>query len=58
MTLSPPVTVTSFTLSDADTRFQGDDDICDNFSLRYRKALFGIDHEIPWTYVRGEELDQ
>ena len=52
------MTVTSFTRTDADTRFQGDDDIYDNISLRYRKALFGIDYEIPWTYVRGEELDQ
>ena len=58
MPLSPPVTVTSFTRTDADTRFQGDDDIYDNISLRYHKALFGIDYEIPWTYVRGEELDQ
>ena len=58
MPLNPPVTVTSFTRTDADTRFQGDDDIYDNISLRYRKALFGIDYEIPWTYVRGEELDQ
>ena len=58
MPLNPPVTVTSFTRTDADTRFQGDDDIYDNISLRYHKALFGIDYEIPWTYVRGEELDQ
>ena len=58
MPLSPPVTFTWFTRTDADTRFQGDDDIYGNISLRYRKALFGIDYEIPWTYVRGEELDQ
>ena len=58
MPLSPPVTVMSFTRTDADTRFQGDDDIYDNISLRYHKAFFGIDYEIPWTYVRGEERDQ
>ena len=58
MPLSLQVTVNSFTRTDADTRFLGDDDIYDNISLRYRKALFGIDYEIPWTYVRGEELDQ
>ena len=58
MPLNPPVTVTSFTRTDADTRFQGDDDIYDNISLRYRKSLFGIDYEIPWTYVQGEERDQ
>ncbi len=56
MPLSPPVT--SFTRTDADTRFQGNDGIYDNISLRYRKALYGIDYEIPWTYVRGEERDQ
>ena len=58
MPLSPPVTVTSFTRTDADTRFQGDDDIYDNISMRYRKALFGIEYDIPWTYVQGEERDQ
>ena len=58
MPLSPPMTLTSFTRTDADTRFQGDDDIYDNISLRYHKALFGISYKIPWTYVRGEELDQ
>ena len=58
MPLNPPVTVTSFTRTDADTRFQGDDDIYDNNSLRYIKALFGIEYEIPWTYVQGDERDQ
>ena len=58
MPLSPPVTITSFTRTDADTRFQGDDDIYDNHSLRYIKALFGIEYDIPWTYVQGEERDQ
>ena len=58
MPLNPPVTITSFTRTDADTRFQGDDDIYDNISLRYIKALFGIEYDIPWTYVQGEERDQ
>ena len=58
MPLNPPATVTSFTRTDADTRFQGDDDIYDNNSLRYIKALFGIEYEIPWTYVQGDERDQ
>ncbi len=58
MPLNPPVTITSFTRTDADTRFQGDDDIYDNHSLRYIKALFGIEYDIPWTYVQGEERDQ
>ena len=58
MPLSPPVAITPFTRSDADSSFQSDDDIYDNISLRYRKALFGIDYQIHWTYVRGEELDQ
>ncbi len=58
MPLNPPVTITSFTRTDADTRFQGDDDIYDNISLRYIKALFGIEYDIPWTYVQGDERDQ
>ena len=58
MPLNPGVTVTSFTRTDADTRFQGDDDIYDNISLRYIKALFGIEYEIPWTFVQGDERDQ
>ena len=36
MPLPPPVTVTSFTRTDTDTRFQGNNDFYDNISLRYR----------------------
>ncbi len=58
MPVAPPVTISSFTRTDADTRFQGDDTIYDNISLRYIKALFGSEYDIPWTYVQGEERDQ
>ena len=56
--MSPPVKIRSYTRTDADTRFQGDDTIYDNISLRYIKALFGNEYEIPWTHVTGEERDQ
>jgi putative aldouronate transport system substrate-binding protein len=58
MPLDPPVEISSFTRTDADTRFQGNDTIYDNISLRYIKALFGIQYTIPWTYVTEEELNQ
>jgi putative aldouronate transport system substrate-binding protein len=58
MPLDPPVEITSFTRTDADTKFQGNDTIYDNISLRYIKALFGIQYKIPWTYVTGDELNQ
>ena len=47
MPLSPPVTVSSFTRTDADTRFQGDDDIYDNISLRYHRRSSGSIMRFP-----------
>ena len=58
MPLDPMVQISSFTRTDASTRFEGGDTIYDNISLRFIKALFGIDYQIPWTYVAGHELSQ
>ena len=58
MPLDPMVQISSFTRTDASTRFEGGDTIYDNISLRFIKALFGIDYQIPWTYVAGDELSQ
>jgi putative aldouronate transport system substrate-binding protein len=58
MPRDPPVVINAFTRTDASTRFEGGDDIYDNISLRWRKAIFGIDFQIPWTYVQGEEREQ
>lgn len=58
MPLNPPVTVTCFARTDAATKFQGNDSIYDNISLRHIKAVFGIQYKVLWTHVTEEELAQ